>query len=115
MHGELRAPTPRQAPWEKVATLTVIVGLHGLLLLAAATMTFPPQVVETLDSIDLRVIDEKRSALDPEKTKPSVPRHQVKQSEPLAEPPVLTAAGGLAVPQRALMKWLPLRASTGRP
>jgi protein TonB len=90
-------PTPPEAPWEKAVKLTLIFGLHGLLLFAAVTMTFRPHVMEILASIDLRVIEDKPSLPEPEKPEPPVPRPQVTQPDPLPEPPVLTAAADAPV------------------
>jgi len=84
-------PNPPQAPWEKPLKLAIIVGLHGLLLYVALTTTLRPQVMAVLDSLDLRLIEEKSSAPEPEKPKPPVPRPQAKQPEVTPEP-VLTAA-----------------------
>jgi protein TonB len=86
-------PEPIEARWEKPLRFAVIFGIHALLLLGALTLTLQPKIVQTLASLDLRVIEEEPVHKEPEKPSPPVPLPSIAQPEvPLPELPVFTTA-----------------------
>jgi protein TonB len=89
-------PAPPQAPWNPLLKLAIVVGLHAVLLLAVLSVNVRPPAAPLLANLDVRLMESKPPSSEPETTKPSVPRPQVKQTEPLPEPPPLVAAAAEA-------------------
>jgi protein TonB len=86
-------PAPVEAPWERPLRLAFILGLHGALFAAALAITLEPRMVQTLESMDLRVIEEPSSKKEPEKPVPPEPLPQISQPViQMPDLPVFTSA-----------------------